>query len=91
MSFDAFYHGAIAGSSLRPLLARVWTEEAPLRLHAGRTAPQDHLVTEMIVSQLLGLAIARYLLKLEPLASVSVERIAESYGPALTRLLTPPE
>jgi len=89
MSFDAFYHGAIGGSYLRPLLSRVWTEEAPLRLSGRQRGPQEVLVTELVVSQLLGLAISRYLLKLEPLASASVERIAETYGPALTRLISP--
>jgi len=91
MSFDAFYHGAIAGSYLRPLLTQVWTEEAPLRLQGARRGPQDQLVTQLVVSELLGLAISRYLLKLEPLASASIGRVAATYGPALTRLMTTPE
>jgi AcrR family transcriptional regulator len=88
MSFEAFFQGAIAGSHLRPLLTQLWSEDAPLRLRGHAHGGQDDLVTGLIVSQLLGLGIARYHLKLEPLASASIERVAEAYGPALTRLLS---
>jgi len=88
MSFEAFFQGAIAGSHLRPLLTQIWSEEAPIRLQARDRSQQDKIAIGLIVSQLLGLGIARYLLKLEPLASASVERVAEAYGPALTLILS---
>ena len=88
MSFEAFFQGAIAGSHLRPLLTQLWSGDAPLRLQGRERGGHDNMVTGLIVSQLLGLGIARYHLKLEPLASASAERVAEAYGPALTCLLS---
>jgi len=88
MSFEAFFQGAIAGSHLRPLLTQLWSEDAPTRLQVSDRDGHDNIVIGLIVSQLLGLGIARYLLKLEPLASTSVERVAAAYGPALSLLLS---
>jgi len=88
LSFEAFFQGAIAGSHLRPVLTQLWSEDAPLRLQVRDRGGHDNIVTGLIVSQLLGRGIARYLLNLEPLASASRERVAEAYGPALTRLLS---
>jgi len=88
MSFEAFFQGAIAGSHLRPVLTQLWSEDAPLRLKVSDHGGRDSIVIGLIVSQLLGLGIARYLLKMEPLASASIERVAGVYGPALTRLLS---
>ena len=88
MSFEAFFQGAIAGSHLRPLLTQLWSEDAPLHLQGRERGGHRSIVTGLIVSQLLGLGIARYHLKLEPLASASVERVAEAYGPALTLMLS---
>lgn len=38
---------------------------------------------EFVASQLLGVVMARYILELEPFASLPVERIAETIGPNL--------
>lgn len=43
---------------------------------------------EFVASQLLGVVMARYILELEPFASLPVERIAETIGPNLQRYLT---
>jgi AcrR family transcriptional regulator len=41
----------------------------------------------LIASQLIGMATARYVIKLEPLAGASVEDVARLYAPALQQLI----
>lgn len=43
---------------------------------------------QFVASQLLGVVMARYILELEPFASLPVEQIAETIGPNLQRYLT---
>jgi AcrR family transcriptional regulator len=43
-----------------------------------------------IASQVFGLVVARYILKLEPLASLSQRELAETIGPTIDRYLTMP-
>ncbi|MEV4755561.1 TetR family transcriptional regulator [Micromonospora sp. NPDC049559] len=50
-------------------------DEAPLR-------------TSLVASQLLGLAMARYVLRLEPLASAPAETVVATVGPTVQRYLT---
>ena len=44
----------------------------------------------LVASQLVGLALARYVLRLEPLASASPEAVEAAIGPTLQRYLTGP-
>ncbi len=46
------------------------------------------LRAEFVASQLVGVAMARYILELEPFASLPVQRIAETIAPNLQRYLT---
>ncbi|MFG3342971.1 TetR family transcriptional regulator [Glycomyces sp. NPDC048151] len=43
-----------------------------------------------IASQVFGLVVARYILKLEPVASLSPDELAETIGPTIDRYLTMP-
>ena len=43
---------------------------------------------QFVASQLVGVMMARYILELEPFASLPVEQIAETIGPNLQRYLT---
>lgn len=43
---------------------------------------------QFVASQLVGVAVARYILELEPFKSLPVEQIAETIGPNLQRYLT---
>lgn len=45
---------------------------------------------ELVASHLIGLAFARYQLKIEPLASAGVDRLAASIGATIDRYLTDP-
>ncbi len=71
----------LRGFVLRRLLLRVANEldlpDAPLR-------------AELAASQMIGIALLRYVLKVEPLASASDEEIIGHVAPALQRYLTAP-
>jgi hypothetical protein len=58
---------------------------------AGAIPPADaQLRAELLGSQLMGLALARYVTRLEPLASASADTVAAWVGPTLQRYLTGP-
>jgi AcrR family transcriptional regulator len=65
----------------REILARV---AAPLQLD------QPELRASLVASQLVGLAVVRYVVRLEPLASASPTTVNEWLGPTLQRYLTEP-
>ena len=52
----------------------------------------DHVPVRanFIASQIFGLVVARYILKLEPLASLTESELAETIGPTIDRYLTMP-
>ncbi len=43
---------------------------------------------QFVASQLMGLVMARYIVKIEPFASLPVEQVAETIAPNLQRYLT---
>lgn len=51
-------------------------------------APDAELRASLAGSQMVGLAVARYVVELEPIASASPEQLAALAGPALQRYLT---
>jgi AcrR family transcriptional regulator len=80
--------GATTSPHVAELLRQALTERvlAPIAEHLD--APQADLRMELCSSQLLGLGIARYVVRLEPLASLPTEAVAELVGPTLQRYLT---
>ena len=73
-----------AAGMLRELLLRVILR--PLAVGAGGSDPD--LRAALLASQLVGLAITRYVLRLEPVTSASVDDLAPLLGPTLQRYLT---
>jgi AcrR family transcriptional regulator len=59
-------------------------------LLTGLRSDQPDLRAALVAAQLLGLGIARHVLKLEPLTSLDPERVAELVGPQIQRSLTEP-
>jgi AcrR family transcriptional regulator len=49
---------------------------------------QPELRTDLVVSQLIGVAVARYILKFEPLASAKQDDVVAWIGPTIQRYLT---
>ncbi|MBQ0988363.1 TetR family transcriptional regulator [Streptomyces sp. F63] len=71
----------LRGFVLRRLLERV----------AGELdVPDARFRVELAVSQLLGIAMLRYVVKVEPLASADIEDIVEAVSPVIQRHLTEP-
>jgi AcrR family transcriptional regulator len=69
---------------LRGLLTRVLLR--PLAEGAGAGTPE--LRAGLLASQLVGLAVTRYVLKLEPIASLTADELSPLIGPTLQRYLT---
>jgi AcrR family transcriptional regulator len=59
-------------------------------LVTGLRCDQPDLRAGLVASQLLGLGIARHVLKLEPLASLDAERVLDLVAPQVRRALTGP-
>lgn len=71
---------------LRELLLRVMLR--PIALKAGGKDPDTRAA--LMASQLLGLALTRYVLRFEPVASAPADALAKLIGPTLQRYLTAP-
>lgn len=71
---------AIFTGQLLPAIARLQPAGTPDDRSAGRAAA--------VASQTLGLGLCRYVLKLEPLATMSRDRLMATFGPTLTGYLT---
>ena len=84
----AMLRGAVShpdsADRLRQLLLRVILR--PLAVGAGGDRPD--LRAALVASQVVGLALTRYVLQFEPVASASAQDLAPVYGPTLQRYLT---
>lgn len=74
-----------AAATLRDLLSRVIG-----RLVAGVGSDQPELRTSLVVSQMAGLAVARYVVRIEPLATSGADVLAPALGATIDRYLTAP-
>ncbi|MGV9241953.1 TetR/AcrR family transcriptional regulator, partial [Streptomyces nigra] len=62
-----------------------------LRRIAGEIdAPDAELRAELAAAQLVGIAMMRYVIKIEPIASADIERIVERVAPVVQGHLTGP-
>src|SRR5690606_13443580 len=75
-----------AAAALREFVSR----ELLVRVAGQLSVPDPRLRAELAASQMMGLAILRYVLKVEPLASADVETLVGLVAPALQRYLTEP-
>lgn len=73
-----------AASVLRSFVLRRMLERVAGELHV----PDPTFRAELAASQMVGVAILRYVLKVEPLASADLEDIVEMVAPTLQRYLT---
>lgn len=73
-----------SADKLRELLLRVLLR--PLAVGAGGDQPD--LRAALLASQVVGLAVTRYVLRLEPIASADPDTLASALGPTLQRYLT---
>jgi hypothetical protein len=51
--------------------------------------PDSELRANLVVAQLIGMAVLRYVLRIPPLTSAPAKQVVEQFGPALQALITP--
>jgi AcrR family transcriptional regulator len=86
----ALIRTALTHPAAAAILRGVVTREAMLPITTHLTLPHAQLRAELAGTHLIGLALGRYGLSLEPLASTDIDTIAAAVGPTLQRYLTDP-
>lgn len=66
------------------------SREALGRIAQALDVPQPHLRAALAGSQLIGLALARFVIRVEPIAGADVETLVACYAPTLQRYFTGP-
>jgi AcrR family transcriptional regulator len=66
------------------------SREALSRIAEALDMPQPHLRAALAGSQLIGLALARFVIRVEPIAGADVETLVACYAPTLQRYFTGP-
>jgi AcrR family transcriptional regulator len=84
----ALVRSAVGDEQAAAMLREFITEEVlgPIAHRLG--SPDAELRATLVGSQLIGLAMARYVVKVEPLASAPAAQVAAALGPTLQRYLT---
>jgi hypothetical protein len=73
------------------MLREFVTRELLGRIAATLQVDRPELRAALAASHLVGIAMVRVLIKVEPLASLDVEELARTVGPVLQHYLTDPE
>ena len=82
--------GAVSHDTSAALLREVLSQRLLRPLASGAGADQPAARSALVASQLVGLAMTRYVLRLPPLAGASPTRVAALVGPTVQRYLTEP-
>jgi AcrR family transcriptional regulator len=78
---------AVTDPEAGKLLGQLFTRQGPAQLLRALGADEPDLRAELVGTQLVGLAIARHVLRVEPLASADHEAIVAAVGPTMQRYL----
>ena len=81
----ALIRSVVSSERAAAMLRDFVTREVLARLARALELDQPHLRASLVGSQLVGLAMLRYVVKVEPLASAPVARVATWIGPTLQR------
>lgn len=84
----ALLRAAIGNKLTTPLLAGFLSRELVGRIAARLDTEDGALRASLAASQIAGLLVARYVLRLAPLAEASVDELVERIGPTIQRYLT---
>jgi AcrR family transcriptional regulator len=84
----ALIRSAVSDKDAAAMLREFITEEVlgPIARRLG--SPDARLRATLVGSQLIGLAVARYIIRVEPLASTPAAQVAAVVGPTVQRYLT---
>jgi len=72
------------------MMREFFTREIIGRLAEKLDVPQPRLRVALVASQLMGLAMARFIIRMEPIASADPEMLIAAYAPTIQRYLTGP-
>jgi AcrR family transcriptional regulator len=84
----ALLRSALSDERAAAMLREFLTTEIFSRLAERLDAPDAVLRASLVASQLFGLAVARYIVRVEPLASAPAPVVAAAVAPTLERYLT---
>ena len=84
----ALIRSAVGDEHAAAMLREFITEEVLGQIARRLGSPDARLRATLVGSQLIGLAMARYIIRVEPLASAPAAEVAAAVGPALQRYLT---
>ena len=83
----AVLRGALTHDESARLLREFLGRQLFAQLGRLRSDPPDQVQVQLAASHLVGIAVLRYGLRLEPIASVSIDHLVEQVAPALDRYL----
>lgn len=86
--FLAMVRSAVRYEAAATMLRSFLSREVLGVLAHNLDTPDADLRATLVGSQLVGLAIARYVVEVQPLASASVETVVAAYAPTIQRYLT---
>jgi AcrR family transcriptional regulator len=86
----AVLKSAVRYEAAAAMLRTFLTRELLAAVAKGIDAPRGDLRASLVGSQLVGLAMARYVIKVPPLATAPVDTLVAAYAPAVQRYLTGP-
>lgn len=81
----AMFRSAMTHESVAVLLRQFARRVMVVQVAASVPGPDAELRAEAAAAQLIGVAIARYVLKIEPIASASTEELVATIAPAIQR------
>ena len=88
--FFALIRGAVSHEESAALLREFITREVLGRVAAAVDQPEPELRAALVGSQMVGLAMARYIVGIEPLASADAETVVAAVAPTVQRYLAEP-
>jgi len=88
--FFALIRGAVSHDESAALLREFITREVLGRVAAAVDQPDPELRATLVGSQMVGLAMARYIVRIEPLASADAETVVAAIAPTIQRYLAEP-
>jgi len=86
----ALIRSVVASESAASMMREFVSREVLARVAEALELDQPQLRASLAASQLIGLAMLRYVIEVEPLASASPRRVADWIGPTLQRYFTDP-
>ncbi|HEV3505374.1 MAG TPA: TetR/AcrR family transcriptional regulator, partial [Actinomycetes bacterium] len=84
----ALVRSAVGDEHAAAMLREFITEEVLGEIAHRLGSPDARLRATLVGSQLMGMAMARYIIKVEPLASAPAAQVVAAIGPTLQRYLT---